>query len=240
MEKERIINYWSERSHEFVDLRTEEQNSEMGRKWLSEIEKNLPKGRKLKILDVGTGTGFFALMLSARGHQVMGIDLTDHMIYHARELAKEQKSSAEFFVMDAEKPEFPDATFDVVVSRNLTWTLPHAEEAYREWTRVLKKGGVLLNFDADYGHDDFTRDEEKLPPEHAHCRLKEGLLQECEVIKDELEISRKLRPQWDLEVLGKMGYASVTVDETLSDRIYRNFDKFYNPTPMFALKAVKE
>ena len=51
MEKERIINYWSERSHEFVDLRTEEQNSEMGRKWLSEIEKNLPKGRKLKILD---------------------------------------------------------------------------------------------------------------------------------------------------------------------------------------------
>ena len=127
MEKERIINYWSERSHEFVDLRTEEQNSEMGRKWLSEIEKNLPKGRKLKILD-------------------------------------------------AEKPEFPDATFDVVVSRNLTWTLPHAEEAYREWTRVLKKGGVLLNFDADYGHDDFTRDEEKLPPEHAHCRLKEGLV----------------------------------------------------------------
>ena len=76
MEKERIINYWSERSHEFVDLRTEEQNSEMGRKWLSEIEKNLPKGRKLKILDVGTGTGFFAMMLSARGHQVMGIDLT--------------------------------------------------------------------------------------------------------------------------------------------------------------------
>lgn len=142
--------------------------------------------------------------------------------------------------MDAEKPEFPDATFDVVVSRNLTWTLPHAEEAYREWTRVLKKGGVLLNFDADYGHDDFTRDEEKLPPKHAHCRLKEGLVQECEAIKDELEISRKLRPQWDLEVLGKMGYASVTVDETLSDRIYRNFDKFYNPTPMFALKAVKE
>ena len=65
-------------------------------------------------------------------------------------------------------------------------------------------------------------------------------MQECEAIKDELEISRKLRPQWDLEVLGKMGYVSVTVDETLSDRIYRNFDKFYNPTPMFALKAVKE
>ena len=65
-------------------------------------------------------------------------------------------------------------------------------------------------------------------------------MQECEAIKDELEISRKLRPQWDLEVLGKMGHASVTVDETLSDRIYRNFDKFYNPTPMFALKAVKE
>ena len=44
-----------------------------------------------------------------------------------------------FLVMDAEKLEFEDASFDMVISRNLTWTLPHAEEAYQEWKRVLIK-----------------------------------------------------------------------------------------------------
>lgn len=29
-------------------------------------------------------------------------------------------------VMDAEAPDFPDEEFDVIVSRNLTWTLPDA------------------------------------------------------------------------------------------------------------------
>ena len=44
-------------------------------------------------------------------------------------------------------PEFSDGTFDVLVTRNLTWTLPDAgKKAYREWSRVLKEDGVLLNF----------------------------------------------------------------------------------------------
>ena len=46
--------------------------------------------------------------------------------------------------MDAENPDFPDGTFDVIVSRNLTWTLPDAEHAYQEWFRVLKPGGHLV------------------------------------------------------------------------------------------------
>ena len=51
---------------------------------------------------------------------------------------------------DAEKLDFADESFDVVISRNLTWTLPHPIDAYQEWMRVLKKGGVLINFDAEY------------------------------------------------------------------------------------------
>lgn len=40
--------------------------------------------------------------------------------------------------MDAENPEHDDDTFDFVISRNLTWTLPDAQKAYKEWMRVLK------------------------------------------------------------------------------------------------------
>ena len=56
----------------------------------------------------------------------------------------------QFQVMDAEKTDFAEDSFDALVTRNLTWTLPHVGEAYREWFRILKPGGVLINFDADY------------------------------------------------------------------------------------------
>ena len=46
-----------------------------------------------------------------------------------RSLAAEENADCEFIVMDAENVDFPDGTFDVVISRNLTWTLPHVRRA---------------------------------------------------------------------------------------------------------------
>ena len=54
--------------------------------------------------------------------------------------------------MDASHLAFADETFDAVVSRNLTWNLEDPEQAYKEWMRVLKKGGILLNYDANWYH----------------------------------------------------------------------------------------
>ena len=34
--------------------------------------------------------------------------------------------------------------FDVVVTRNLVWTLPNPEAAVKEWHRVLKPGGRII------------------------------------------------------------------------------------------------
>lgn len=237
--KNRIVNYWTRRSHEFGELREKEQRSETGQAWLAEIEKNLPAGKALKILDVGCGTGIFSLMLSAKGHDTIGIDLTEHMILHAREIAKKQHSSAKFYCMDAENPDFPDNTFDVVISRNLTWTLPHVEQAYTQWFRILKIGGILLNFDADYGHDSYSKDHSLLPPAHVHCSMPKEMLQECENIKSELSVSSKPRPLWDIHLLFETGFQEVSADPTISSRIYKDCNEFYNPTPMFLIRAVK-
>ena len=155
---------------------------------MEEIDKYLPEKEHLRILDVGCGAGFFSILLTKRGHQVTGIDLTPDMILHARELAKEEQADCEFQVMDAENPEYDDDTFDFVISRNLTWTLPDAQKAYKEWMRVLKPGGVLLNFDANYGAVDFT-DTSDLPKNHAHNQIENTLMQECEDIKRQLSIS---------------------------------------------------
>ncbi len=236
--KERIVNYWEKRSDSFLVQKRQELHSAMAERWMKEIRGQLPEGKKLRILDVGCGAGFFSILLAKEGHQVTGIDLTPDMIKNARLLAEEEKVSCEFQVMDAENPEFQDETFDVVISRNLTWTLPHVQHAYQEWIRVLKKGGILLNFDANYGITDFSNVAD-LPENHAHNILGDDMMRECEEIKRQLPISSYSRPAWDLETLGALELKEFKLDLGISSRIYLEKDEFYNPTPLFMLRTVK-
>ena len=236
--KERIVSYWEKRSGDFLEHKRAELHSPMSERWLYEIKKQLPQDRNLRVLDVGCGAGFFSVLLAKEGYQVTGVDLTPDMVENARTLAEEEKTDCEFFVMDAENLRFADESFDVVISRNLTWTLPDVKSAYREWVRVLKKGGILLNFDANYGLSDFT-DLSELPDNHAHQEIGDDMMRECEEIKRQLPISSYSRPAWDLETLGAMKLQEFSVDLGISSRIYVEKDEFYNPTPMFMLRTCK-
>lgn len=237
--KEQIVHYWEKRSESFLEQRRSELANPIAKRWMKEIEKQIPAGGRLKILDVGCGAGFFSILLAKEGHEVFGIDLTPEMIENAIQLAEEENADCCFQVMDAENPMFADETFDVVISRNLTWTLPNAEHAYGEWMRVLKTGGVLLNFDANYGKEDVT-DTKGLPEAHAHFKVGNEMLEECERIKSQLPISRKNRPAYDVAVLCENTAGEIRIDTSLGKRIYLEKDEFYNPAPMFSICAVKQ
>ena len=127
--KHRVAHYWSHRAEGFETQRLREYDSEKREMWLAEFQKYLPKEKPLRVLDVGTGTGFFACLLAAEGHEATGIDLTPDMISHAEHMAAVLGVDASFSVMDAENPEFEPESFDVLVTRNLTWTLPHIAKA---------------------------------------------------------------------------------------------------------------
>lgn len=235
--KQKITEYWIKRSDSFQEQRRAELHDDIAQRWLKEILQYVPK-KKLKILDVGCGSGFFTILMAQQGHEVIGVDLTADMITRAKELAAEEKADCTFQVMDAENLEFADEAFDMVISRNLTWTLPDAERAYSEWLRVLKKGGCLLNFDANYGISDCS-DTSQLPQNHAHNQLGFELLQECEEIKRQLPISSYQRPAWDVGALGKLGAAELKIDFHVSQRIYIEKDEFYNPDPLFMIYVRK-
>lgn len=232
--KARMTDYWTERVPTFSELRMRELSGKMRQRWMDEFEKYIPMSKPLKILDLGTGTGFFAFLLSARGHQVTGIDLTEHMIEEARRMAGLLDIPAEFFVMDAENPDFPPESFDVLVTRNLTWGLPHLETAYQNWHRLLKPNGILINFDADYCRE---KNDVPLPENHAHKGIPNRMKQEYEAFKEELRPTQQPRPQWDAALLEKAGFHSICVDEEVYKRIYTEFDEFYNPTPIFMITA---
>ena len=237
--KQRITEYWSQRADAFFDLRLRELSSPMRERWLAEFRRYLPEGKPLRILDLGTGTGFFAFILAAEGHDVVGIDLTEHMIEKARETAEILQLPVEFRLMDAEQPDFEEASFDALVTRNLTWTLPHLQSAYHEWYHLLKPGGVLINFDADYSAALEAEEERELPADHAHKLVPAALKAENEAITMEIGAYQQPRPQWDVQLLVEAGFERVSVDMGVYRRIYAEIDEFFNPTPIFCIAAFK-
>lgn len=233
--KEKIVDYWTERTSSFSDLRCKEFFSEKKDLWLVEIAKHLPSEKPLNILDMGTGTGFFCFLLGQLGHNTTGIDLTESMIDKARELSKQLQIQADFHVMDAESPDFADGRFDVLISRNLTWTLPNLEKAYNNWHRLLKPGGLLINFDADYQHQ---QPDSQLPTNHSHATMSKELVAKHEHIMRELSITQvPQRPAWDKEILEKAGFRNIEIDPSPWERIYAIKDELYNPVPIFCITA---
>ena len=104
---------------------------------------------------------------------------------------------------------------------------------------MLKPGGKILNFDANYGITDFSNVAD-LPENHAHNILGDDMMRECEEIKRQLPISSYSRPAWDLETLSRIGVEEFSFDLGISKRIYTEKDEFYNPTPMFLIFAKKQ
>jgi SAM-dependent methyltransferase len=92
-----------------------------------------------RFLDVATGTGWTARLLSARGAIVTGIDIGAGVIEAAKALAPD----IDFRVGDAEALPFEDASFDAVTSTFGVMFVAQPEIAAREMARVCRKGGRL-------------------------------------------------------------------------------------------------
>src|SRR4030043_1516172 len=78
------------------------------------IEKELNYNKKLKILDVGCGTGRHSIELTKRGYDITGIDLSDSQLKRAKEKASEQNLKISFIKMDARNISFKEK-FDAAI-----------------------------------------------------------------------------------------------------------------------------
>lgn len=78
------------------------------------FESEVDFNKKLRILDIGCGTGRHSLELSRRGYNVVGIDLSPSMIEKARKTAKEEKLNTDFRIADARDFNFGES-FDLAI-----------------------------------------------------------------------------------------------------------------------------
>lgn len=114
--------------------------------WKHAFRKVFPE-KKLKILDVGCGTGELSLLFDEMGHEVSGIDISIQMLKTAKAKAEACGADITFGEGDAENPPFDTSSFDIVFSRHLLWTLPNPKTAVENWNRVLRKNGKVVIID---------------------------------------------------------------------------------------------
>ena len=239
--EQRVRNYWTARTRDFSTIRKNELHGDISLRWTEEMRAYLPADRKLDILDAGTGTGYFAVLLAREGHCLTGIDITPSMLEDARATAAQFGVEASFCQMDVQATAFPEGSFDAVVCRNLVWTLPDPAAAYREWQRLLRPGGVLLVFDADYAQNvrNHNQKDSQISPDgvYGHIGVTPALARENAEITLSMPASLHRRPAWDLLLLREAGFSAFGVDESVGARILREND--LADAPLFLLWARK-
>lgn len=98
-----------------------------------------------RVLDIGCGTGENALMLSARGYDLLGIDQIESVVQQASGKAAERKLSAQFKVHDALNLATLGITFDTVLDSAVFHGFSDSERPrYAESVAsVLRPGGRM-------------------------------------------------------------------------------------------------
>ena len=245
--------YWTGRAQGYSEVNRLELSTAQRRKWKECLQRELEEKFQarsfgdLRVLEVGTGPGFFAILLRELGCIVTAIDFTPAMLDEAKENACELAGEICFMEMDAQALDFEDESFDVVISRNLTWNLPHPDRAYTEWARVLKHGGLLLNFDANWYNFLFDEEAQAAYDRDRAASAELGIWDQnvgenfdvMDGIARRLPLSGITRPDWDLERLTALGLEALA-DGEIWRTVWSDEEKInFASTPMFLVRAVK-
>lgn len=247
-------NYWMNRAASYSDINKNElADLEHKQQWQAAMCERIQEAfpaldpSDVQVLEVGTGPGFLSIILAEQGYNVTAVDLTPNMLNEAKANAGDLAAKIRFIEMNAEELTFADNSFHVIVTRNLTWNLPHPETAYSEWCRVLKKDGILINFDANwYGYlynDDAKaayENDRKSTAESGYSDMVE--IKNYDVMEDiakRIPLSSIKRPEWDCKVLSSLGM-TVDYDDILWQKLWTKEEQTnFLSTPMFVINARK-
>lgn len=114
----------------------------------------------MKILDLGTGTGYLAFPLAKKYPKtdVTGLDIVEKALDENRNRAENGGiTNLQFVAYNGMEFPFEDHTFDLVVTRYALHHFPAIHDTFREISRVLKENGALFLSDPAPNDDDTER-----------------------------------------------------------------------------------
>lgn len=251
--KRQNAEYWDGRTSSYSDVNKWELAGESRSSWRSAVGSVISghypdrSAGDINVLDVGCGPGFFAVILTELGYRVTAADMSEEMLGEAVMNAGPLAERIDFRHDNAEDLDIPDDSFDIVISRNLTWNLPHPDIAYSEWRRVLRPGGLLINFDANWYRYLYDEDRRMLYEADRAKSADLGLDDQnvgdnfdvMEEIARGMPLSKIERPDWDIGFLTGLGM-DAAADTNIWQKVWTEQEKInFSSTPLFMITAVK-
>ena len=251
-EQKAINERWTKGSDNYDRIIHDELSSFRVEGWRQLIAAQTGSRPGLKVLDCGCGPAFFTIILAKAGYHVTGVDAAEGMLQKARANVAEFGADAQIMEMDCHELTFPDDSFDLVVSRNVTHALREHVTVYREWLRVLRPGGVLLIFDANWHLPQASEEMylESMEREKKAIEVYGSDFSGNTVFDENAEfapgkrhphpLGDLMRPDWDNGILRAVGFESISYDRDITGPLWDDKEKLvYGNTPMFMLRGVK-
>ena len=241
--EENMNHYWTHRSESYSDINNEQLHSVKKSAWEQALFADIDESRPLEILDIGTGPGLFAIISALRGHHVTAVDMNAEMLCKASENAEQAKVKVKFQQVGHVLP-FEPESFDLIISRDVTWTLTEPEETLMSWGRLLKKNGIIKYFDAEWYY--YLKNKENMRHwlTSRETILKQGgsfyvKSNEMEELAKELPMTYKDRPQWDIKFWQDNGFPC-DVRESMNPVVYSEKEQIQYQNYSVFLVTVKK
>lgn len=255
-----ITAYWNERASAYSCGVCEELGGEKSEEWACELRNRsieamfcaLGEGRVPRVLDLGCGPGFFSILFARMGCSVDALDASEGMLDQARLNVASAGLSESVSLRQGDMGclPFENDSFDIIASRNVTWLLHDPRAAYAEWGRVLRPGGKLLIFDANWYRylDDPAIDEQRIADQPTTdilgwdegCIASQDQERRCEIIARDLPFTYIQRPDWDVKVFSELGFSEVRCDRDVWVRLWTEGEQaFYGSSPLFSIEVTK-
>lgn len=97
-------------------------------------------------LEIGAGTGYFSLNLAGQGliGNLTATDISPGMLRSLKKTADSLGVPVTTVVTEAERLPFDDESFDVVLGHAVLHHIPDLDQAFAEFSRVLRPGGKII------------------------------------------------------------------------------------------------
>lgn len=100
--------------------------------------------RDRDVLEIGVGLGTDHLQFARAGARMTGIDLTPRCVELTSRRLEQERLHSRLSVMDGERLDFADDSFDAVYSFGVLHHTSSPQQAFREIRRVLRPGGAFI------------------------------------------------------------------------------------------------
>ncbi len=137
---------WDEYALKYNNLQILPAYQELLKLFLKFIKKYKKDFDKLKVLDVGCGTGALSFMIGNKypESKIFSIDANKEMLTRAK-LDKPESLNISFEYYDINDiSEYGEKDFDLIVMNNVLYTLKNKSEILLALTKLLKTDGILI------------------------------------------------------------------------------------------------